>query len=285
MSGGSDVPGAARLPEPMALAWGGTAPALYLSYGMVSLRGRRPALTDAVAAARSFTALSPPLGLDYFAVLDGGHLGAAPAIAERIEASCAARRSGSAGRRRATAVIREALRAVNGEVVASGGATALVALVLEKYIVVANCGAGAAKAVLSRGGEHGAQYRPPATAEADVVAVERGARDDFLILASDGLWDVVTSASACGLVRRRLVTTPRVARPREPPLDARGSPTVLAKELAEQAVRAGSQDNVSVVVLVLFRDFWLCGRARRGILAWWTIELAGIDVEIAISAS
>jgi serine/threonine protein phosphatase PrpC len=30
---------------------------------------------------------------------------------------------------------------------------------------------------------------------------------------------------------------------------------VLAKELAVQAVRAGSQDNVSVV-LVLFRDFW-----------------------------
>jgi hypothetical protein len=56
------------------------------------------------------------------------------------------------------AVIREAFRAVNGEVVvASGGAgraaTALVALVLEKYIVVANCGSGAANAVLSRGGE------------------------------------------------------------------------------------------------------------------------------------
>jgi protein phosphatase 2C len=94
----------------------------------------------------------------------------------------------------------------------------------------------------------GAQYRPPATAEADVV-------DDFLILASDGLWDAVTPALACGLVRRRLVTTPRIDRPREPPLDARGSPTVLAKELAVQAVRAGSQDNVSVV-LVLFRDFW-----------------------------
>jgi serine/threonine protein phosphatase PrpC len=69
----------------------------------------------------------------------------------------------------------------------------------------------------------------------------------------------VTPASACGLVRRRLVTTPSVARPREPPLDARGSPTVLAKELAEQAVRAGCQDNVSVV-LALFRNFWPRGR-------------------------
>ena len=88
-----------------------------------------------------------------------------------------------------------------------------------------------------------------------MVAVERGAQDDFLILASDGLWDAVTPASACGFVRRRLVTTSRIAMPWEPPLDARGSPTVLAKELAEQAVRAGSQDNVSVAI-VLFNDFW-----------------------------
>ena len=167
MSSESDVPGAARLPESKALAWG-TAPALYLSYGMASLRGRRPALTDAVAAARSFTALSPPLGLDYFAVIDGGHLGAAAAvrlrarlaaaIAERIDGEVPL--FGGASSRDVEGwwrtVIREAFRAVSGEVAASGGggATALVALVLEKYIVVANCGVGGSKAVLSRCGEH-----------------------------------------------------------------------------------------------------------------------------------
>ena len=172
MSSESDVPGAARLPESKALAWG-TAPALYLSYGMVSLKGRRPALTDAVAAARSFTALTPPLGLDYFAVFDGGHLGAAAArrlrarlataIAERIDGELRSEVPlfGGASSRDVAGwwrtVIREAFRAVNGEVTASGGgrgATALVALVLEKYIVVANCGVGASKAVLSRCGEH-----------------------------------------------------------------------------------------------------------------------------------
>jgi len=171
MSSESDVPGAARLPESKALAWG-TAPALYLSYGMASLRGRRPALTDAVAAARSFTALSPPLGLDYFAVIDGGHLGAAAAvrlrarlaaaIAERIDGELRGEVPlfGGASSRDVAGwwrtVIREAFRAVSGEVAASGGggATALVALVLEKYIVVANCGVGASKAVLSRCGEH-----------------------------------------------------------------------------------------------------------------------------------
>ncbi|XP_039809413.1 uncharacterized protein LOC120672875 [Panicum virgatum] len=170
---GIDVPGAAaRLPASIALAWG-TAPALYLSYGMVSLKGRRPALTDAVAAARSFTALTPPLGLDYFAVFDGGHLGAAAArrlrarlataIAERIDGELRSEVPlfGVASSRDVAGwwrtVIREAFRAVSGEVTASGGgrgATALVALVLEKYIVVANCGVGGSKAVLSRCGEH-----------------------------------------------------------------------------------------------------------------------------------
>jgi hypothetical protein len=51
-------------------------------------------------------------------------------------------------------VIGEAFQAVNGEVVAGAGATALVALVLERYIVVAKCGGGSSKAVLSRGGQH-----------------------------------------------------------------------------------------------------------------------------------
>ncbi|RCV23600.1 hypothetical protein SETIT_5G019800v2 [Setaria italica] len=272
MSRESDVPEAARAPESM--AWG-TPPALYLSYGMVSLRGRRPALTDAVAAAQSFTALSPPLGLDYFAVLDGGLLGTAAAIAERIDGelrSEAPRFRGGASHDVAgwwRMVIGEAFQTVNGEVVASGGAgaTALVALVLEKYIVVVKCGGGASKAVLSRGGEHvgltpdrwvklfllssfmwSSSYEPPpVTAEPDVVAVERKqAQDDFLILASDGLWGAVTAALACGLVRRRLA-----------PVDAaRGSPAaVLAKELADKALYAGSEDNVSVAI-VLFKDFW-----------------------------
>ena len=40
--------------------------------------------------------------------------------------------------------------------------------------------------------------------ELDVVAVERKDRDEFLILASDGLWGAVSTESACAMVRRRL---------------------------------------------------------------------------------
>ncbi|KAF8733590.1 hypothetical protein HU200_014896 [Digitaria exilis] len=293
------------------VGWGPSSPAaLYLSYGMVSLKGRRPALTDAVAAAESFTALSPPMGLDYFAVFDGGHLGAA--VGERLRAQLATTIADRIdGELRGETplfavasqdvvgwwrtIVQEAFMAVNGgEVVVPG---AVVALVLEKYVVVASC--GGSKAVLSRGGEHvelASDHRLQMRAQAnraeekqsvgdapsvmdmdstskahgnalqathafahrpppDVMVVERTARDDFLILASDGLWDAVAPAPACALIRRRLVKTPRIPRPREPRLDERGSPTVLAKELAEQAVRAGGHDNVSVV-LVLFRDFW-----------------------------
>ncbi|KAF8643621.1 hypothetical protein HU200_066675 [Digitaria exilis] len=334
MSSKSSIP-EAEWTASSSMWWSPSSPApLYLSYGMVSLKGQRPALTDAVAAAESFTALSPPLGLDYFAVFDGGHLG--PAVAERLRARLATaiadRIDGelrSETPRFAVAsqdvagwwrtIVQEAFRAVHGrQVVVVPGA--VVALVLEKYVVIAS--SGAAKAVLSRGGEHvelASDHRMRAqtnraeekqsagdapsvmdmdstskthddalqathafgtlrysdymtetvaalllaqlnrawrdlVAEAgssvhgpppDVVVVERTARDDFLVLASDGLWDAVAPAAACALVRRRLVKTPKIARPGEPRLDARGSPTVLA----------GGHDNVSVV-LVLFRDFW-----------------------------
>ncbi|KAF8672320.1 hypothetical protein HU200_049520 [Digitaria exilis] len=50
---------------------------LYLSYGTAALKGARPTLTDVVAA---FTALSPPMGLDYFAVFYARRLGAAVAM-------------------------------------------------------------------------------------------------------------------------------------------------------------------------------------------------------------
>ena len=96
----------------------------------------------------------------------------------------------------------------------------------------------------------------PPLPELDVVAVERKDRDEFLILASDGLWGAVSTESACAMVRRRLgEKTTRITLPWEAPVGAGVSPTVLARELAEKAVHAGSQDNVSVAI-VLFNDFW-----------------------------
>lgn len=43
--------------------------------------------------------------------------------------------------------------------------------------------------------------KPYVSAEPEVTVVERTERDEFLILASDGLWDVVSNEVACKVVR------------------------------------------------------------------------------------
>uniref|UniRef100_A0ACD5VQ07 Uncharacterized protein n=1 Tax=Avena sativa TaxID=4498 RepID=A0ACD5VQ07_AVESA len=258
-------------------AWG-ECPQLYLSYGIASLQGTLPELTDALAALPSFTTLSPPFGLDYFGVFDG-HFGAAVAnhlterlhgaIAEQIEdelVSPAPRflhgSRGDVGGWWRTALA-DAFRAVDEEVLMSGsaaavvGATALVALVLKEYLVLANC--GVSRAVISRGGEAvqlTAEHRPNrpdekrrvenaggrvdestntvdgvlptsrafgsslykqyVTAEPEVTAVARDPRDEFLILATAGLWDHVSPAAACRFVERKLRSRSRAVTPCRP---------------------------------------------------------------------
>jgi serine/threonine protein phosphatase PrpC len=72
-----------------------------------------------------------------------------------------------------------------------------------------------------------------------VVAVEREARDEFLILASAALWEKLTPAAPCAHVQRRLGRTSRVTMPWEPRI------TDLEEELTKKALHAGCQDNVS----------------------------------------
>jgi protein phosphatase 2C len=170
--GDGDAPAAETAPSSVP-PWG-DCPTLYLSYGIASLQGRLPELTDALAAVPSFTTLSPPLGLDYFGVFDG-HFGAAVAnrlserlhgaISEQIESELSALfprfLHGSRGDVEGwwREAIADAFLAVDEEVLmrgsatgtAAAGATALVALVLKDYLVLANC--GVSRAVISRGGE------------------------------------------------------------------------------------------------------------------------------------
>ena len=63
--------------------------------------------------------------------------------------------------------------------------------------------------------------------------------DEFLILASDGLWDVMSSQKAVNFVRRALAAS-------------HGDLALAAKELAKEAIhREGSVDNVSVILVAL----------------------------------
>eukprot|EP00210_Caulerpa_lentillifera_P000526 g508.t2 len=82
-------------------------------------------------------------------------------------------------------------------------------------------------------------------AEPEITVLPRAADDDFMILACDGLWDVISDDEACRLVQRcfnrateRAATQVSCCR-------------VAATVLSRAAFERGSSDNVSVVVIDL----------------------------------
>uniref|UniRef100_A0A6M2EKK3 protein-serine/threonine phosphatase n=1 Tax=Populus davidiana TaxID=266767 RepID=A0A6M2EKK3_9ROSI len=106
--------------------------------------------------------------------------------------------------------------------------------------------------------------KPYVIPEPDVTLTERTAEDEFLILASDGLWDVVPNDTACGVVRACL----RARKPPSPP-GSPGSDAAVARVAIESsdkscsdasvlltklALARHSTDNVSVVVVDLRRN-------------------------------
>ncbi|KAF8055592.1 SEC13B [Scenedesmus sp. PABB004] len=74
----------------------------------------------------------------------------------------------------------------------------------------------------------------PVTAEPEVVSVSLTGADQFVVLGSDGLWDVISDAEAVGLVR-----------------DTVKDAGLAAKRLVQEALARGSADNVTAVVLFL----------------------------------
>ena len=155
------------------LAWGICSPQS-LHYGLVARKGRCPAaLADGVAAVPSFTVMSSRMGLDYFGIFDG-FFGAYSAnhMAERLHVAVAkeVERELHAEAPRFLkfagdvegwwrTIVRAAFRVVDDEIIAmvgsngvAVGAPAVVALVLEEYLVLANRGA-TCRAVIYRGQE------------------------------------------------------------------------------------------------------------------------------------
>lgn len=74
----------------------------------------------------------------------------------------------------------------------------------------------------------------PVTAEPEVVSLGLDSGDQFLILGTDGLWDVISDQEAVGLVQ-----------------DTVKDPALCAKRLVQEALARGSQDNVTAVVVFL----------------------------------
>ncbi|XAR60652.1 Phosphoprotein phosphatase [Bertholletia excelsa] len=102
--------------------------------------------------------------------------------------------------------------------------------------------------------------KPYVICEPEVTVTDRTAEDECLILASDGLWDVVSNNTACGVARMCL-------RGKAPPCAVAGSPgneaggenadkacSEASTLLTKLALARRSADNVSVVVVDLRRD-------------------------------
>jgi hypothetical protein len=70
-----------------------------------------------------------------------------------------------------------------------------------------------------------------------VRGLQRGG-DEFFLVASDGLWDVLAPAAAVSLVRRLL-------------LEGGGDVAAAARGACDKAIELGGVDNVTVLIVVL----------------------------------
>ncbi|XAR58953.1 Phosphoprotein phosphatase [Bertholletia excelsa] len=103
--------------------------------------------------------------------------------------------------------------------------------------------------------------KPYVSSEPEVTVTDRTAEDDCLILASDGLWDVVSNETACGVARMCLRGKVKAAVRNPGSLeDDAGSENADKKcsdastLLTKLALARRSTDNVSVIVIDLRRD-------------------------------
>ncbi|XP_022773917.1 probable protein phosphatase 2C 8 [Durio zibethinus] len=270
------------------------------SHGLLSVIGRRREMEDAVKVELGFMVKGGEK-FNFYGVYDGhGGSRVAEECKERLhkvlmEEIVEANKDGSGidwGRTMERCFERmdeEVNRGRLGEEMV--GSTAVVAVVGNGKLVVANC--GDSRAVLSRGRvavalsfDHkpdrpdelerieaaggrvinwnghrvqgvlatsrsiGDQYlKPFVTWKPEVTVRELTDGDEFLILASDGLWDVISNEVACRVVRRCL--NGQIKRKSLENVVDESLAAEAAAVLVELAIARGSKDNISVVVVQL----------------------------------
>ncbi|KZV51863.1 hypothetical protein F511_06908 [Dorcoceras hygrometricum] len=88
----------------------------------------------------------------------------------------------------------------------------------------------------------------------EVMIVPRAREDDCLILASDGLWDVMANEEVCDMARRRILLWHKnngASLPTERGEGIDPAAQAAAEYLSNRALQKGSKDNISVVVIDL----------------------------------
>ncbi|CAL0320278.1 unnamed protein product [Lupinus luteus] len=176
------------------------------------------------------------------------------------------------------------------------GSTAVVAVLTQSHIIVANCGDSRAvmcrrKEALPLSADHkpdredewtrieasggkviqwngyrilgvlavsrsiGDRYlKPWIIPEPEVVFVQREKKDECLILASDGLWDIMTNEEACDIARKRILIWHKKNDNNESMGQGHGvdpASQFAAEYLSRLALQRGSKDNISVIVIDL----------------------------------
>ncbi|KAM3319844.1 protein phosphatase 2C 51 [Capsicum chacoense] len=280
------------------------------SHGSISLIGRRREMEDAVAVKPGFLSKGSKK-FDYFGVYDG-HGGSRVAHACRDALHSLVIQQVSKEEEEDInweKVMAESFCKMDGKVneegteMATMGSTAVVAVVGEEEVIVANC--GDSRAVLSRGGvavplsiDHkpdrpdeldriersggkvinwngqrvlgvlatsrsiGDMYlKPYVIPDPEVIVSKRSDADEFIILASDGLWDVIPNDVACDVTRRCLngqMIRRFEQQSKSHATDDQSSEGIkgglaarAASFLAELAIGRGTRDNISVIVVEL----------------------------------
>ena len=95
-------------------------------------------------------------------------------------------------------------------------------------------------------GDH--SLRPYVIADPEVTVMNRHPGDELLVMASDGLWDVINNHEACSLAKKCLLRARQKGSTRE------NAARVAATVLTRAAVDRGSRDNVTVLVIDLMKD-------------------------------
>ncbi|GLT72772.1 hypothetical protein SLA2020_446760 [Shorea laevis] len=90
--------------------------------------------------------------------------------------------------------------------------------------------------------------------EPEVRFVPRAKDDECLILASDGLWDVMTNEEVCDLARKRILLWHKKNGVTLPTIRGEGidpAAQAAAEFLSNRAIQKGSKDNITVIVVDL----------------------------------
>nr|POF10603.1 putative protein phosphatase 2c 8 [Quercus suber] len=194
---------------------------LELFSGLISVIGRQRMMEDAMKVVHEFVSVAGN-PYDFFGVYDG-HGGA------RVASACKERMHAMLEKEPDRADEMERVEAAGGRILNWNGSRVLGVLATSRSI-----------------GDH--YLRPYVISEPEVTVTERTELDDFLVIASDGLWDVVSNEFACEVVRRCL--DGQIKR-RISEVSSESTAGDAAAILAELAMSRGSNDNISVIVVEL----------------------------------